>query len=232
MDFETAKRLFEKCAYRSDYDTIGNDVNYKFDIEGSHLYIYFQGSKDIRADKGWIDWLRNFWFFPTKKKPYKGMEDPFYVHSGFLSAWKEIDDLIISEIIKTNGFGRYLYDEITVVGYSHGGALATLAHECCWFYRPDIRDHLITYAFEAPRAYGGFKTKKSLKERWETCFVFRNGKDIVTRCPPRLFGFCHVGNIIQINGDLDTVKDDVWECVKYHYPQCVADGLRKAYEEK
>ena len=100
MDFETAKGLFEKCAYRSDYDTIGNDVNYKFDVEGSHLYIYFQGSKDIKADNGWIDWLRNFWFFPTKKKPYKGMVDKFYVHSGFLAAWKEVEDTIISEITK------------------------------------------------------------------------------------------------------------------------------------
>lgn len=46
------KTLFEKCVYRSDYETIGNDVNYKFDVEDSHLYIYFQGSKDIKADKG------------------------------------------------------------------------------------------------------------------------------------------------------------------------------------
>ena len=64
MNYQLARQLFEKCAYRSDYETIGNDVNYKFDVEGSHLYIYFQGSKDIKADKGWIDWLRNFWFFP------------------------------------------------------------------------------------------------------------------------------------------------------------------------
>ena len=224
MDFKLAKRYFEKCAYNISYDSIGYDVNYKFVEEGSHLYVYFQGSKDITADKGWIDWLRNFWFFPTRKKPYKGMTDKFYVHSGFLSAWKEVEDTVISEITRKDD-GRYVYDEVTVVGYSHGAALACLCHECCWFYRPDIRDHLITYAFEAPRVYGGFRMKASVKERWKTCFVFRNGKDIVTRCPPRIFGFCHVGNLIQINGDLDTVKDNVWKCIKYHYPQCVADGL-------
>jgi hypothetical protein len=56
LNYKLTKQLFEKCAYRSDYEAIGNDVDYKFDVDGSHLYIYFQGSKDIKADKGWIDW--------------------------------------------------------------------------------------------------------------------------------------------------------------------------------
>ena len=230
MDFKLAKRYFEDCAYNISYDSIGHDVNYKFVEEGSHLYVYFQGSKDITADKGWIDWLRNFWFFPMRKKPYKGMTDKFYVHSGFLSAWKEMEDLFISKITEKNGL-KWKYDKITIIGYSHGAALACLAHESAWFYRPDLNFDLETYAFEAPRAYGGFRTKKSLRERWKNCHVFRNGTDIVTHCPPRLFGFCHVGDLLSIDGDTSCVRNRLPKCIKCHFQKPIIDGLEKAAEK-
>lgn len=229
MDYQLAKQLFEKCAYSIQYDTTAGEVDYKIIPEEKHLCIYFMGSDSLKYKRGWIDWLRNFWFFPARKKPYKGMEDKFYVHSGFLSAWKEVEDTIISAATKTDDRGNFIYTQITIVGYSHGGALATLAHECVWFYRPDLAGNgLTTYAFEAPRVYGGFRTKKSLKERWKNCYVFRNGKDIVTHCPPKLFGFSHVGTLVEIKGDPNLVTDDVWTCIKYHYPQCVIDGLENA----
>ena len=210
-------KLFKDCAYNIKYDTIGNDVNYKFIEESDTLFIFFQGSNDIKADKGWIDWLRNFWFFPTKKKPYKGMEDPFYVHSGFLSAWKEAEDLVIAKISEAR------WQHINIVGYSHGAALACLAHECAWFYRPDLKDNLQTYAFEAPRAFAHIN--KDVSERWKTCTVFRNNNDIVTHCPPRLFGFKHVGNVVQLHGSIDMIDNNLWKCIKSHYPQSVIDGL-------
>ena len=55
------------------------------------------------------------------------MEIPYYVHRGFLAAWKEVEDIIINKI------SNPAYKQIVTVGYSHGGALAGLCHECVWY---------------------------------------------------------------------------------------------------
>ena len=228
------------------YQEVGDDVNYAFIEEGDHLYIYFQGSSSIS------DWVRNF-LFPAK--PYKDMEIPYRVHRGFLAAWKEVEDIIIKKITEKVVEGTadilgnpeatfkavylptitYRWKEITVVGYSHGGALAAFCHECVWFWRPDLREAgLVGYGFEAPRIYAAWHVKKELKERWEKFTVIRNNNDIVTHCPPVLFRFCHVGKILKIKGDVK-LGPDKWyipNCVKSHYPQVVYDGLIKAENEK
>ena len=125
------------------------------------------------------------------------------------------------------------YNKIYVIGYSHGGALAAFCHECCWFWRPNLRNGgILGYGFEAPRIYGAWHVKKSLKERWENFTVVRTNCDIVTHCPPRLFRYTHVGKILKIKGNTKLVKE--WyipRCVKSHYPQVVYDALLK-YEEK
>ena len=58
------KNLFLDCAYKVHYESTSGHVNYAFKECDDTLYIYFQGSEDIRKPFGWIDWLRNFWFFP------------------------------------------------------------------------------------------------------------------------------------------------------------------------
>lgn len=207
------------------YNTIGDSVNYAFIEENDHLFIYFQGSSQIS------DWVRNFLF---KKKPYKDMKVPYKVHRGFLAAWKEVEDIVIAKITETNETKtERKWKHITVVGYSHGGALAGLCHECVWYWRPDLRESgLVGYGFEAPRFYGGWRVKKELKERWAHFYVIRNNNDIVTHCPPSIFRFCHVGNVIKIKGDIK-LGPKAWyipKCVKSHYPQVVYDGLVK-YEK-
>ena len=230
--------LFHRCAYDVDYKTVGDSVNYAFEEDGGILYIYFQGSSQISV------WVRNFLF---KKKPYKDMEIPYRVHRGFLAAWKEVEDVIIKKITEQVVVGvfdeekqrnkvekRYKYNKIYVIGYSHGGALAAFCHECCWFWRPDLRNGgVLGYGFEAPRIYGAWHVKKSLKERWENFTVVRTNCDIVTHCPPRLFRYTHVGKILKIKGNTKLVKE--WyipRCVKSHYPQVVYDALLKYEEEK
>ncbi len=217
-------KLFHECDWEVEYETIGDGVNYAFKEEGNHLYIFFQGSSQIS------DWVRNFLF---KKKPYKDMKIPYRVHRGFLAAWKEVEDVIISKICEDRNNG-YRWKQITIVGYSHGGALAGFCHECVWFWRPDLReDGLIGFGFEAPRFYGGFKVKKELKERWKNFYVIRDNNDIVTHCPPSIFGYCHVGDIIKISGDVK-LGPTAWyipNCVKSHYPEVVYDGLVKKEKE-
>lgn len=217
--------LFHKCAYDIEYKEAGDDVNYAFeeDIKTHTLTIYFQGSNSIS------DWVRNF-LFPAE--PYKDMEIPYRVHRGFLAAWKEVEDIIIDKILEIDTpLLCHKWKHIIVVGYSHGGALAAFCHECVWYYRPDLREEgLEGYGFEAPRIYAGWKVKKALRERWEKFTIIRNRNDLVTHCPPAIFGFCHVSNILKIKGDISLVKNKQPRCIKAHYPECVYDGLLK-YEE-
>lgn len=215
--------LFHKCAYEIEYQTTGNDVNYAFEKEGDTLYIYFQGSSSL------VDWFRNF-LFPSK--PYKDMKIPYRVHRGFLAAWKEVEDIIIEKICEDDDKGEYRWKHIVVVGYSHGGSLAAFCHECVWFWRPDLRENgLEGYGFEAPRIYADWNVKKELKERWEKFKVIRTNNDIVTHCPPALFRFCHVGNVIKIKGDVSLVDNNLPACIKSHYPQVVYDALVKVEEK-
>ena len=219
-------KLFQICAYEASYEEAGDDVNYCFQSEGRTLYIYFQGSNSIS------DWVRNF-LFPSK--PYKDMDVTYRVHRGFLAAWKEVEDIIIEKITAKDPKApeEFYWKEIVVVGYSHGGALAAFCHECCWFWRPDLRRGGLTgYGFEAPRIYAGWKVKDCLKQRWETFTVVRNNNDLVTHCPPAIFGFCHVGNLLKINGDISLVKNNQLKCIKSHYPQAVLDGLMKLEKEE
>ena len=233
-------KLFHECAYEVEYECVGDSVNYAFLEEKDTLYIYFQGSSQIS------DWVRTFLF---KKKPYKDMEISYKVHRGFCDAWKEVEDIIIEKIqekVKRNKNRAYVdlednmkikfestenseykWKHIVVVGYSHGGALAGFCHECVWFWRPDLRESgLEGYGFEAPRFYGGFKVKKELQERWEHFTVIRTNNDIVTHCPPVIFGFCHVGNMLKIKGDTSLVWYNKYpKCVKSHYPEVVYDAL-------
>lgn len=230
-------KLFHKCAYDIQYEQVGDSVNYAFKEEDSTLYIYFQGSNSI------TDWVENFWF---KKKPYKDMQIRYRVHAGFLHAWKQVEDIVIAKVTekdsklklnrKTMKFEdkeSYRWKEIIVVGYSHGGALAGLCHECVWYHRPDLREgKLRGYGFESPRFYGCICVKKDLKERWEHFTVIRTNQDLVTHCPPRLFGYTHVGNLLKISGDTSLVKE--WyipKCIKSHYPQVVYNALLE-YEKE
>lgn len=230
--------LFHKCAYDIEYKTVGEDVNYAFVEEGSTLYIYFEGSSST------TDWIRNFLF---SKKPYKDMEIPYRVHRGFLAAWKEVEDIIIAKVTEQsrkryyNSFEdvyyfkkEYKWKEVIIAGYSHGGALAAFCHECVWFHRPDLREKgLHGYGFEAPRIYAGYKVKKEIASRWDKFTVIRTNNDLVTHCPPLIFGYCHVGDLLQVNGDIKLVqKKWVPKCIKAHYPQVVYNALTKYENNK
>ena len=213
--------LFQMCESGVVYSEVGDGVNYAFVEDGDHLFIYFQGSYQT------TDWIRNFLF---KTRPYKDMKIPYRVHRGFLAAWKEVEDIIINKIVEKTDDLKYRWKEITVVGYSHGGALAGFCHECVWYHRPDLREEgLLGYGFEAPRFYGGYKVKKALKERWAKFKIIRDNNDIVTHCPPAIFRYCHVGEIIQVHGDTKLVESKLMpKCIKSHYPQVVYDALIKA----
>lgn len=204
------KEKFCNC-WNMKFKTVGDKVDYnliKEPIEQNKydLYIYFQCSLQLS------DWLSNFAFWKRlrKRKPYKGMDVSYKVHSGFLDRWKQVED-IMREAFKDENI-----NSINIVGYSHGAALAILCHECAWWCRPDLRNKLITFAFGAPRVYGSYFIKKSLKERWINCYIFRNKNDIVTHLPPIIFGYRHVGKLVKL-AKADTYG--IFSFIKAHFPE-------------
>jgi hypothetical protein len=208
--------MFVKCNELA-YQSAGHDVNYAFIEDRRHLQIYFQGSSST------TDWIRNFMF---RKKPYKDMKQPYYVHRGFCDAWKEVEDIIIAKVTEKAKDGTFKWQNIEVIGYSHGAALAAFCHECVWFNRQDLGAlHLHGYAFEAPRIMAQWHVSKELKARWTNFTVIRNNSDIVTHCPPVIFGYRHVGHMLHIG------KCKKYGPVRSHYPDKVKESLEE-YEAK
>lgn len=204
------KELFYNCLYIK-YETAGHDVNYAFieHKEEKKLYIYFQGSSST------TDWIRNFLF---TKKVYK----EFRVHRGFFNAYSEVRSIILDKIYEND------YQEIVVVGYSHGGALCTLAVEDIAYHFPNI--NLQGFAFESPRCVGGVK---KIQNRWKNLTLIRTNNDIVTHCPPKFVGYSDVGTMLKVKGDTSLVKE--WyipRCIKSHYPQVVYEALRNFERKK
>lgn len=196
--------LFYNVNRNVPYITVGDGVDYCFIQEDRTLYIYFEPSD------GKIDWKHNFMF---AKRPYKDMKIPYRVHRGFLQCWKTIEDVIIDRIADRN------INEIIIIGYSHGGALSMLCHECCWFHRPDIKNNIWGIGFDSPRVYAGFWVKKSLKPRWQQYMIIRNHTDLVTHMPPKLLGYSHVGKLVKIG------KKKKYNCIKSHYPSNISESL-------
>lgn len=218
-----ASDLFYTCAIVLAYDKTGEDVSYKFIEEGKTLYIYFQGSKEKK------DWLENFNFFPMVKNCFKWIFSRnkkafstcnIMYHRGFLKCYNQVKPIIREKVLEKDADGNYKFNQIVVVGYSHGAALAGICHEDIshLLFEETIgaESLIVTYCFEAPRWL--YHSKQYL-DRWNGCYVFRNHNDIVTHCPPRLFGFRDAGTVINIGRKKKTGP------IKSHYPFEVYDSL-------
>ena len=178
---QTLYHLFDRCLTRA-YQETQNAASWAFDRDGNALYLWFQHSNGI------TDWLNNF---RATAVPYREMSPPWRCHKGFLSVFKAILPQLQARIMDPS------LSRICIVGYSHGAALAVLCHEYVWYHRPDLRKSLRGYGFGCPRVLYGC-VPEELAPRWKDFYVIRNLDDIVTHLPPRVTGYCHVGNLITI----------------------------------
>ncbi len=174
-DYNKLWHLFAECL-SARYRRVENGADFAIRRVNNDVTIFFEHSD------GALDWKNNFSF---ASRPYRDMGEGWRCHRGFLSVFRAAEPylapVITDETVK----------KITVVGYSHGAALALLCHEYIWFHRPDLRDSLEGYGFGCPRVFYGRMTP-TLQARWERFFIIRNIDDIVTHLPPRLFGYRHV----------------------------------------
>jgi len=158
------------------------DTEWHWHLEGDgSLFIEFEGSTSK------LDWIQNFRFH---RLPYKDMPRKWRAHKGFIQKWKSVQDRVI-EIVRE--YGQYAPD-ITVFGYSQGGAIATLAHEDIWFQFPEYRNKLFTRTEGAPRCVSWHAPD----ERWSRMKAVWLGWDIVHQVPWIIMGYKHVGEIIHL----------------------------------
>lgn len=206
----------ERCLHAK-YIRVENDGDYAIEREEDTVYLLFQWSN------GETDWRNNF-DFPAV--PYSDMKIPWQCHRGFLRVWKSIKPYIESTVMDET------VKKFIIVGYSHGAAIAALAHEYVWFNRPDLRDNnLEGYGFGAPRCYWGFTISNELKQRWDNFYPIRNCEDIVTHVPLLIMGFRHTGNLICIGQkDQYAIRKNKLKCVDAHRWENYRYSLQ-SYEE-
>ena len=146
-------------------------------------YLFLLGSNEL------VDWIYNF-TFQFMRTPYKdtGTSDRIKVHTGFYRSYLRVRE-IIHEHIKED-------KEILVYGHSLGGALATLAALDIQYNFPDKGVACVTSG--SPRVGNRF-FRNSYNRRVPNTLRFVFGADIVTKVPPRLFFYEHIGTLISIN---------------------------------
>jgi hypothetical protein len=138
------------------------------------------------------EWLRDFTAIPADYSlvPHFGT-----VHLGFRLVYASVRDSIRQGLT-----GVAPNTRITVVGHSLGGAMATLAV-------PDIkinmtRDQVDLCTFGGPRV-GKPDFRESFNDEITRCFRVTNQFDIVPHIPTILTGWLHVGEEIEVDGNLD-----------------------------
>ena len=220
---------FKEClSAEYDYVHVEESASYYVKRRGRSLTLLFQKSN------GAGDWLTNFDFLPqdggsfrkgravlscglsVPKTPYRHMEPAqrWRCHRGFLRA---IEPYVAEEIRDES------VTDIRIVGYSHGAAVALLCYEYVRFHRPHVR--VQGYGFGSPRVVWG-KPPDAVLARFEGFTVIRNGRDLVTRLPPRFLGFRHVGDLVELDGD----PRGGW--IKDHTPEAYMAALRREKENR
>ncbi len=173
--------LFEECL-TANYRHVEEDGSFAVKRENDTVTVFFEKSN------GKEDWRNNFAF---SARPYRDMKEVWFCHRGFMKVFRAIlaylEPIFLDESVKS----------FRLVGYSHGAALALLAHEYIAYHRPELEGCLEGYGFGCPRVIAGY-VPDSLRKRLDGFTVIRNLDDIVTHLPPRIFGYSHVTKLVTV----------------------------------
>ena len=203
------ERYFRRCL-DAVYTTEENGADWAVERDGDELMILFEHSR------GSVDWINNLNFHAV---PYREMHPVWQCHAGFLSVWQAAKPAVEQAVLPDLSFppGHGGITRLTVIGYSHGAALAALCHEWLWYHFPLWRSALVGFGFGGPRVLYGCPTP-ALAERWAQFYLIRNNDDPVTHLPPRALGYCHVGNLL-------TVTDSRTSGIDSHRPESYLSAL-------
>lgn len=178
------------CSYSDTLPVCNTDicttiVDSKTDTEcfihtkGNIMYIAFRGT-DSKINR-----INNLCFC-KKTIPYGNNDSKIRIHCGFLKGYASVRNKIHKLI------GKHIC-EVLITGHSLGAALAVLCAVDIQYNFPD--KDIEVYAFGCPRI-GNEAFVKSYNKRVFKTLRFNNGNDIVTKIPPAIFGYRHVGTEI------------------------------------
>jgi len=151
--------------------TKGRNVQYR--IENRILYLQGSSDKD--------DWRINF-DFPVV--PYKRMKELFFIHRGYLKAWKSIRDEIVAKFPEFD----------VIVGYSYGANVAIPIHEE-FLYRQGYQPE--TYRYGGSKIL--FLPSRRIRSRFSRVTNIQNREDIVSMVVPL---YSRVGKLVKLTKPL------------------------------
>lgn len=165
------------------YECKETDTEVSIRREGDVLKISFKGSTSD------LDWRQNLWFIKKSAKkiyPYRDMKHRWKCHGGIFEKYKSVKDHLIET---TRAHIEMGITKVEVYGFSQGGLLAILHTENhVYHFGTSIECH----AFDPPRGFG-WLLPKEVKRRFNTVIVYKIKGSIVSKLPPFIFGFRHVG---------------------------------------
>jgi hypothetical protein len=138
------------------------------------------------------EWLRNFTAIPTD---YSFLPHFGTVHLGFRLVYASVRASLEQGLAAVPGNTR-----VTVLGHSLGGAMATLAG-------PDIKrnlnqENVDVCTFGGPRV-GKADFRGKFDAEIARCYRVTNQFDIVPQVPTIVTGWMHVGEAVEVDGNLD-----------------------------
>ena len=153
------------------------------------ILVAFRGTEPLKIK----DWMSDA---DIKRVPGKGGG---HVHRGFKAAL----ELVADEMATTVRQFQDKNQPIFVTGHSLGAALAGLAVAASKTQHINIAG---LYTYGMPRIGNKIFAKKFKKANGRKTFRVINNNDAVTRVPPRIFGYKHVGTVryLNSNGQLET----------------------------
>lgn len=165
----------------------GNEIIKISDINGTQCYIGISPPYmriTFRGTDSDADWRLDMRFW-QREIPYDNTSTKIRVHSGFISAYK-------SENVrnKIHTFIKPDICNIQITGHSLGAALAVLCAVDLQYNFPD-KDYEVVL-FGCPRV-GNAAFARSYNHRVFNTIRVVSGNDIVTKLPPAIFGYRHVG---------------------------------------
>jgi len=176
----TIKESFDKAIHPGEQKTAGVETQYAVIVTPDAVWLEIEGS--VQKE----DWKSNFDFAVV---PYKKQLEKWLAHKGFVTRWKQAREQIVKEVKDAISATNL---PLRITGYSHGAAIALLAHEDFGFmgYDPE------TIVFGCPRVL--WMPSRKIKARFSKLTRVMNRSDIVTHVPFALMMYRHVGNIVKV----------------------------------
>jgi hypothetical protein len=177
----TINQALSKAVHSGDKQTTaGVETQYAVTVKEGYVWLSIQGS--IQKE----DWQSNFDFLAV---PYRHQPVLWLAHRGFVKRWKQAREQIVAEVTSAIDSSKL---PLNITGYSHGAAIATMAHEDFVFMGYDPH----TVVFGSPRVL--WLPSKKIRERFTNLTRVANRGDLVTMVPFWLLGFRHVGKLVKL----------------------------------